>query len=126
MSKDCDCNDLKVLTKDDIFVIDDIQVEKMEVPEWGGIIGVKVMTCKERQEFQVKMGGARDKIPTNLMEELILLTVVNPCTKQRLFTDKNDVKELAKKSSQIMGRIFEKAAGLNGLTSEAIEDSKKN
>ncbi len=116
----------KFLTKEDIFGANDIQVDEMVVPEWGGKIGVKVMSARERQEFQAKMGkGKGDEVPIDLMETLLVMTVVNPGDKSPLFTLK-DIKTLSEKSSQVIGRIFEKAAYINGLTAGATEDIKKN
>lgn len=114
-----------ILTREDIIKFDDIEMEVMTIPEWkGGKIGVVVMNCGERQRFQLEMGRPDDTVPINLMENLVARTVVNPETKEKLFTLK-DIEALSRKSSQVVGRIFAVSARINGLTIEASEDLKK-
>ena len=43
---------MPVLSRDEILAADDIQIELLEVPEWGGSIFVKGMTGAERDRFE--------------------------------------------------------------------------
>ncbi len=43
---------MSMLTKDDILEINDIKIENVSVPEWGGEICVKSMTSIQRDKFE--------------------------------------------------------------------------
>lgn len=52
---------MALLNKQDILDIKDIEIEKVEVPEWGGFVFVKGMTGMERDTFEASIVQQRGK-----------------------------------------------------------------
>ena len=110
-----------MLTKDQIFAADDLVHTDVEVPEWGGVVRVRTMTGKERQQFQ--KSAQKDGEPTeDFMERLIVACAVDK-DGDALFTS-DDVKALSEKSAAALERVFKSAAKLNGLTQEELDEIK--
>lgn len=114
----------------EILKAEDIEVVEHEVKEWGTWVRIKVMTSKERQAFQKQIrqtrtkGSDPDEVPDNMMENLIVLTLVDE-ENVPMFTVA-DVVRLAEKNSQALAGIFRKAAEINGLTAGAVNTAAKN
>jgi len=47
--------DKKALTKEQILGASDIEIEKVDVSEWGGFVYVKGMTAKQRDDFEASI-----------------------------------------------------------------------
>jgi len=113
-----------MLTRDEILNAPDIQVEKVEVPEWGGEIFVKGMTGSERDSFEAGLitnPGKDSKVNfSNLRAKLCALTICDENGK-RLFSE-SDVRDLSKKSATALQRVFTVAQKLSGLTQADIEE----
>lgn len=117
-----------MLTKDQILGIKDLQIEKVEVPEWGGYIFVRGMTGAERDLFEssvVDIRGSSQKINMiNVRAKMVSLTACDE-NGNRLFDDA-DVIELGKKSASALQRIFDTAQRLSGLSKEETSVLEKN
>lgn len=113
----------KYITKDDILNAKDIDIIEENVKEWGGTIRMKVMSARERQILQRKFKG--DEIPVDLMEDLLSRIILKPDSNELMFTP-DDIVRLAEKSSLVIGRLFQKAAEINGLTAQSVEELRKN
>lgn len=117
------------LTKDQIFEANDLQVESVDVPEWGGSVSVRTMTGADRDAFEASMftlgaDGKRTADMSNLRAKLVALTVVDDAG-NRLF-EAGDVDRLATKSAAALERVFLVAQRLNGLGENALDDAVKN
>ena len=110
----------ELLTRDQILGAQDLTYEEVAVPEWGGVVRVRMMTGAERDAFEastlVRRGKRVDLNMVNMRARLVALTVVDKAG-ARLFTER-DVEVLAAKSSAALNRVFEAARVLNGLTEE--------
>lgn len=117
-----------MLTKDQILGIKDLQVEKVEVPEWGGHVFVRGMTGSERDAFEasvVDIRGSSQKINmVNVRAKLVSLTICDE-DGNRLFEDA-DVIELGKKSALALQRLFDTAQRLSGLSNDDVSALEKN
>ena len=117
-----------VLTRDEILAARDIRVERVEVPEWGGEVLVRGLTAAERDEFDLSATVERDgKRVINFQQlraRLVAMSLVDEHGK-RLFSDA-DVEYLAAKSGAAIGRIFDIAMRLSGLTGQDIEEITRN
>jgi len=124
MSKD---KPVMVLNREEILAADDIQIELVEVPEWGGSVYVKGMTGSERDHFEASLfdvGSDPGKdTKMNLANMRAKLCSMSLCDKEgkKLFALK-DVKELTKKSAAALQRVFLKAQKLSGITEEDIKE----
>lgn len=119
---------MSVLTKDQILKADDLKVEKLTVPEWGGDIFIKVMSGAERDGFEagcfVGRGKDRRENFQNLRARLVAICIVDEEGK-RMFNDA-EAMLLGQKSAPAIDRIFTKCQEFNGLTQKDVEELTKN
>lgn len=117
-----------ILTREQILAAQDIRVERVEVPEWSGAVLVRGLTAAERDAFDlsatVEQDGRRVINFQQLRARLVAMSLVDEQGK-RLFSDA-DVEILAAKSGAVIGRIFDVAMRLSGLTGQDIEEITRN
>lgn len=122
----------KVLSRDAILGASDIVTEVVEVPEWGGIVYVRSMTGRERDEFEESiLVDKREKTRTGTrltrqaslqnFRAKLAARVTYDADGQRLFSDA-DASLLGAKNSGALQRIVKKAQELSGMTDEDVED----
>jgi hypothetical protein len=112
------------LTRDQILSIQDIEIEEVEVPEWGGAVYVRGMSGTERDQFEGSIVTQRGKsTAVNMANIRAKLAAVSICDAdgKRLFTER-DAKALGEKSAAALQRIFEVARRLSGIGDEDIEE----
>jgi len=113
------------ITKDQILKSDDLAKELVSVPEWGGDVYVRTLTGTERDLFESKIVGKNGGVNMeNLRARLAVLTMVDESGK-RLFED-SDIKELSRKSSKALSRVFNVAQELNKISDDDVEELAKN
>lgn len=113
------------LDKAAIFAANDRKIEKVNVPEWGGDVYVRVMGGKDKDRFDTTFVSANGKANlANIRARLAVLTVCD-ANGQYLF-DEGDAERLGDKSAVALDRIFEVARRLNGIGDSEIEDVAKN
>ena len=115
---------MPVLNRDDILAVDDILVELVEIPEWGGSVFVKGMTGAERDRFEagiVTISGDDSKV--NMVDIRAKLCAATVCTEEgkKLFSPA-DIKELSKKSAVALQRVFKIAQRLSGITDGDVDE----
>jgi hypothetical protein len=119
---------LVLLSRDAILAADDIQVEDVEVPEWGGIVRVRGLSGTERDAFEAASLQGRGKNVQvnlrNLRARLVQKAVVDE--RGELLFRPVDVEQLGRKSAAALQRLFEPAARLSGLTEDDMEELAKN
>lgn len=107
-----------------------LPVERVAVPEWGGDVFVRTLTCKERDDFEARCaprivdGKERPGDLKNLRGRQAALVLCDEKGK-RLFTD-DDAGQLGDMSVKAVERVLEAARRLNGLTDESVEEAKGN
>ena len=115
---------MDVLTRENILEIQDIQIELVHVPEWGGDVYVKGMTGAERDKFESSLVVLRGKSQTlnmaNIRAKLASLTICDENGK-RLFSEQ-DVQVLSQKSASALQRVFVVAQKLSRIGDEDIEE----
>ena len=116
-----------MLTKEAILKANDSATEKVEVPEWGGEVCVRVMTAGERDAFEAEIVEQKErngKLTPNLRAKLAALCICDEHGK-RLF-GRGDVEALAQKSAAALQRVFNVAQRINKITKEDVEELEKN
>lgn len=113
----------KILTKDEIFAIQDVPEETVEIPEWGEGVGVVVrgMTAGERLRFVEETrtdDGKTDNRKATFMA--ILLGVKEPEFTQA------DIPMLEKKSPAALDRISKAWLRLSGIGDEEVTKARGN
>ncbi len=117
-----------ILTAQQILAADDLEIEQVAVPEWGGEVLVKALTGTERDRFEqdsVKGKGSDARINlVNIRARLVALSVVGE-DGRRIFTS-GDVEALGRKSASALQRVFDVAQRLSGFTKDDIEELTEN
>lgn len=117
------------LSREQILKVDDIKLESVEIPQWGGTVWVKGFTGAERDAFEISIMEFREgkkpkMVLENMRAKLCALTICDE-SGNRIFTEA-DIPALGKKSAKALSIIFDKAQELNGLSDEDVEKLSKN
>lgn len=122
------------LTRDEILRFSELRRERVEVPEWGGSVIVRELTGDERDEWESELvelnqtgEGAPDvtvKSMRGARARLASLAIVDD-KGDRLFIAE-DVEDLGKLSAAALGRVFDVASRLSGLTDSDIKELSGN
>jgi len=118
------------LTKAGILRAEDIIVEVVEVPEWGGgRVRVKALSGSERDAFEsslvVNKGKKSQYTDTrNVRAKLAAMTIVDKDMAPMF--GQADVDRLGKKSSAALDRVFSVAMKLSKITEEDLEELAGN
>lgn len=113
------------LTREQILNAEDIKTEEVEVPEWGGTVLVKGMNGKERDSFEMSFLTGGQSTTENVRAKLVSLTIIDPDTKNQLFTVA-DIDMLGNKSAKALDRVFAVAQRLSKIGINDVEELAKN
>jgi hypothetical protein len=112
------------LTRDDILKVQDLKVEEVPVPEWGGVVLVQGLSGTGRDDYEqtivVQKGKDTRVNMRNARAKLVALSVVDE-QGRRLFSDA-DVSALGKKSAAALQRVFNVASRLSGISDEDLKE----
>lgn len=111
------------LTKQDIFAAKDDTIISLDVPEWGGTIGIKAMTVGERDKYENEFLKNKDRGVDNFRTKFLIATI---CDEEGncIFT-KDDIERLAKKSITTANRVWNAAMAHNALSNDDVEELAK-
>ncbi len=115
-----------ILSKQQILEAQDIKIEEVEVPEWGGSVFIKVMNATQRDEFETFVYKRQDQKDLSGMR--VLLCKLCLCDEQgkRMFESVNDVKALTDKSGSALMVVFQAAQKLNALSPDDVGEMEEN
>ena len=113
------------LTRDQILAADDLGLLEIKVPEWGGSVFCRVMSCGERDAYENDWVVNKSKGVENFRAKFLSACLCDE-KGELLFPGSDGVAALAKKSSKILGRIWNKAMEHNALTETDVEALAKN
>jgi hypothetical protein len=115
------------LKRIDILNCEDIATQEVDVPEWGGVVVVRMMSGKERDAFEASVMDVNtgQKKMDNIRAKLVALSVIDPETKELMFTVA-DIEALGKKSAAALDRVFWAAQHISKITPEDMESLAKN
>lgn len=108
---------------DKIRQADDIAAEALEVPEWGVIVLVRSPNARERAELLNMLADEADERRMLLFPLVVVLTVCDPETGDRLFT-RDDVDWLLGKNGKVIQSVAQVGLRLAGLVADAVETGK--
>jgi hypothetical protein len=116
------------LTKEQILQATDVDVEEIEVPEWGGVVRVCGLDAQYVQRliqsgFIDARSGNADIGKLDLIE-LAARSLVDE--KGEALLTRNEAKTLGKKSFAPLMRVATKALQLTGFAADEDEDEPKN
>lgn len=119
------------LTREAILAAEDLKMEVVPVPEWGGEVRLRVMSGTELDAYEkslVKISVKGNKIEqqpdqTNARCKLLARCI---CDSQgKLLFSAADIEALGRKSKDALDRLHSAAIKLNGLN-RSLEDREKN
>lgn len=108
------------LTKEQIFTAQDLPIEEVEVPEWGGKVRVRGLSAGERDAFEIANGTAQLK-GENPSPRARLCALCALDAEGKLLFAPADVERLAAKSGAAVDRVFQAAHRLSGMRPEDVE-----
>jgi len=125
--------DKKFLSPQDILKAPDLKVKELFVEEWGGWLLLQEITAGDRDWLEASMlADAQVEGKVSLKTEqglsigaelfrvrLVTLSIVNPETRERLFSNKQ-VQALAKKSNAAIGKVAQEVLTLNRMTEAEV------
>ncbi|WP_176307906.1 hypothetical protein [Burkholderia ambifaria] len=111
-----------VLNRDQILGALDLKTESVDVPEWGGMVLVSVMSGAARDALMEEV--ANPQKASRFQAVMVAATVVGENGKA-LFTA-DDVDALTGKNPEVMARVVSVAMRINGIGQKAVEETAKN
>jgi hypothetical protein len=114
-----------------ILASDDLSVLKVTVREWKDgtgkplVLGIRVMTVEERDSYEKEWIGNKERGIDNFRTKYLARCLCHPENGERLF-DEQGIEQLAKKSSAVVSKLFEKAMKHNNMTESDVEELAKN
>lgn len=96
-------------------------IETLEVKGWDSVVGLKSMTLKEKTEI-IGDGETAPKL-TDLLPNVIIATVIDPETKEPLFTSE-DLDWLSEQPSGVIEAVAAEGLRVSGLSEDAVEVGK--
>ena len=112
------------LTKEQILAAEDMGLLEVAVPEWGGIVHVRVMTVGERDSYENEWMANKHKGVENFRSKFLQRVLCDESGKLLFASDEID--KLASKSARAITRIWEAAMRHNALTDDDVEELAKN
>jgi hypothetical protein len=119
----------ELLSKDEIFGMDDIPMEEVVVPEWKNrkviICGLTAAAKNAYQASLVEIKGTSRKVRMeNATAKLLVRTIVNR-QRQPIFTE-TDIERLGAKSAAALERLATVANRLSGMDEKENAELVKN
>lgn len=119
----------ELLSKDEIFGMDDIPMEEVAVPEWKNrkvlICGLTAAAKNAYQASLVEIKGTSRKVRMeNATAKLLVRTIVNR-QRQPIFTE-TDIERLGAKSAAALERLATVANRLSGMDEKENAELVKN
>lgn len=117
---------MTLLSAEQILAADDITSEVVEVPEWGGSVRIAVMTAAARDEYDSYLYKQRDAtIPLDNLRAMFISRCLVDENGKLLFTQAQ-MRDLGKKNSAVMQRLWIIAQKHNSVGVEGVEEAAKN
>lgn len=109
------------LTKDQILSAQDLDKTTVDVPKWGGTVGLRMWTASERERLEKIMAG---KDRDDIRATVVAYSVVDEDGK--LLFSAEDVKALSQKSAAAVSDVFDASCKLNALSKQDVDELEKN
>ncbi len=117
-------SEMKFLTPEQIRELPTLVTEELEVPEWGGKVLVKVLSARERDEFEASMMTVDSKgrpvdNRKNARARLVQLAVVHE--DGRPYFTKHDIRTLGELPASGLQRVFNKVNEMSAISEKDLE-----
>lgn len=119
-----------MLSADDILKPDELRIEQVKTPEWGGVVCVRELRADERDKMECGWVAIKERNATDSpigYRAFVVASTVCDASGQMLFVEPEKVYEqLGRKGAAAISRLFNVACRLNLLTKEDEEELVKN
>ena len=121
---------MSLLSRDQILGAQDLPVEEVEVPEWGGAVRVRGLTGSEKDQWEAEWlqfdekGQIKERDSRDFRAKLLVRCIVDQEGK-RIFEDK-DAQDLGAKSGIAVDRVFLVAERLSALSQKSQQALERN
>jgi hypothetical protein len=117
-----------MLSADDILKPDELPVEKVTVPEWGGDVYVATLRADDRDAMEERLGEMKSASGLAGFRAQVVATCLCKENGERLFVYElaQAAEALGKKSAKVVDRIYTVASRINGISKEDEDDLTKN
>lgn len=116
---------LPVLTKSDILKVNDLKIEKVPVPEWGGYVLIRSLAASELDDFEASIlteDGSKDY--SNVRARFVSRCLIDESG--NVLFNEEEAGMLGEKSAAAVDRIYDAATKLNGRSQADMEELAKN
>lgn len=109
-----------MLSKSAILAAEDRSIKTVNVPEWGGDVGIRVLSGSERALFESLFEERKDDLFK------VRFVACSLCDEKgsRLFSN-DEVEVLAEKSSRAIARLFEQCWEHSMLSPQSVDEAGK-
>lgn len=119
------------LSAEGILGADDLPVEDVQVPEWGGTVRVRGLSGSERDRFEARFTDNTGKRAVGEKSfELFRARLAAACLVddqgRKMFRSDAEVKRLGEKSAEALQRVCDVAMRLSGMTEDDAEELAGN
>lgn len=111
-----------MLNRDQILGASDVQTQDVDVPEWGGIVRISMMSGAARDALQASLV---DNKKTSFFEAALVAATVVDETGALVFTPE-DIAALQAKNATVLTRVAEASMALNKIGAAAADAAVKN
>lgn len=117
-----------MLSAADILKAEDLPVQCVAVPEWGGDVYVATLRADERDELEESWLKIRNADSNEGFRAYCVAFCLCEADGKRLFNDGvlEAARALGKRSAKPVSRLFDVACKLNGLTGNDVKELEKN
>lgn len=112
---------MSCLSASDILSANDVKVQAVEVPEWGGTVYVKTLRGTDRDAFEESLSKEKDK-PFRC--RFLVMTLCDD--KGNLLFKPDQIAALGEKSSLVLNRVFDKAWEVNYFSPDKVDELGKD
>lgn len=111
------------LTKSEILTAKDETVIALDVPAWGGTIGIRAMTVGERDKYENEFLKNKDRGVDNFRTKFLIATICDEDGK--CIFNREDIEKLSAKSITTANRVWNAAMAHNALSNDDVEELAK-
>lgn len=113
---------MNILSAEQILQVQDLKIEKLDLPEWGGTICLRTMRSVDRDQFEMLMTDRGPK--KNVRAKLASMTICDEAG-TLMFSEKQ-VDSLGNKSAKALQKIFTKALEMNNFSDDDVDELEGN
>lgn len=112
------------LTKEEILNASDMELVRVDIPEWGGEICLKPMTGRNRDDFDSYIARQTKGERLDMKGVRVRLVALCLCDDKGtlMFSTPDDMKALNAKSNKVINDLFNTVQKINGIGDDEVKE----